>query len=84
MKNKQYKWIYKIINKNNPSIIYENEIVTNLPALKLCAWFESIGYEIVYLNRICEMYAEVVNKVPYKNTYASVIVYKEKKENEEL
>lgn len=51
---KIYKWIYKVVKKNNESEMRENSWITSLNATEICSLFEQFGWEIVYLNRICE------------------------------
>lgn len=77
---KYYKWNYIILKDNECK---EGEYITNLSASKICEWYESIGYKIIKLERICEMTSESIGKVPIKNlhSFASVIIYKEKERN---
>jgi len=51
---KIYKWIYKVVKKDNESEIKENFWITALNATEICSLFESFGWEVVYLSRICE------------------------------
>lgn len=74
---KKYKWVYKIINKNDVFIIKEGEWITDLPASKICMWFEGIGYEVVHLNRVVQVFAEKIDEVPFKEQKASVCIYKD-------
>ena len=52
---KIYKWVYKIIKKDDIFDIKENEWITSLNATEICSLFESFGWEVIYLNRVCEI-----------------------------
>ena len=71
----KYKFEYKIAKDHE---LKSGEWITDLPASKICAWFETIGWEVLYLNRVCQCYLEVEQiPIPYKDTNIKVGYYRE-------
>ena len=58
---KTYKWLYKIVKKDNELEIKENSWITTLNATEICSLFESFGWEVVYLNRVCETVEVIIS-----------------------
>ena len=69
---KYYKWVYKIINSGDIWDVREGELVTNYCASKICKYFETIGWEVGYLNRVCEIYDEAYYKTPLHELIKSI------------
>lgn len=74
--NNTFKWVYKIVKKDDVFDIKEGEWITALPASKICQWFESIDWEVVYLNRVCQVWAVAIHEPLYlKNQKVEVMGY---------
>ena len=62
--NNTFRWVYKIVNSDDVFDIKEGEWITALPASKICQWFENLGWKVVYLNRVCQVWAVENYRVP--------------------
>lgn len=70
----KYKVEYKIAKDHELKC---GEWITDLPASKICAWFEMIGWEVLYLNRVCQVYATQKEEISLNNGMKAKVAYYE-------
>lgn len=62
--NKTHRWIFKIVNSHNKLNIKEGLWDTDFSATQICAYFENLGWEIIFLEQIEDNFIIFYNTAP--------------------